>query len=288
MQISSDLDLGGNALLNAGLENLKDTVRVATTGNGALATAYAAGQTVDGVVLATGNRILLKDQTTGSENGIYVVQASGAPLRASDAASSALMGSGHMVQSSEGTANGGMRWLCTTVDPIVLGTTALVYKRSDGAWDKWSTIWHAAAALAASAAGGIWPLRIDGGTPLISTAAQNAGTASLPLDPAQYAITGKLIQVRILAHVLTLGTAPGITFTFRLYPITAVAAGVLTLGAGVGDAVIATPGANTQTPAYGAAITMPAVGNYVLGCLTSGANSAVIQQLRAALQMRAI
>lgn len=51
----------------------KDSVRVATTTNGALATAFANGQTVDGVTLATGNRILIKNQTTGSEDRKSVV-----------------------------------------------------------------------------------------------------------------------------------------------------------------------------------------------------------------------
>lgn len=57
------------------------TVRVATTANGTLGTAFANGQTVDGVVLATGNIILIKNQTTASDDGVYVVQASGTPVR---------------------------------------------------------------------------------------------------------------------------------------------------------------------------------------------------------------
>ena len=62
----------------------KQSVRVATTVNGTLATAYENGDTVDGVVLVTGNRILLKNQTTGADNGIYTVNASGAPTRSTD------------------------------------------------------------------------------------------------------------------------------------------------------------------------------------------------------------
>ena len=59
-----------------GAINLKDAVKVATTANGTLATAFANGQTVDGIVLTTGDRILIKNQSTGSENGIYVVNVS--------------------------------------------------------------------------------------------------------------------------------------------------------------------------------------------------------------------
>src|SRR5688500_804482 len=68
-----------------GLAWKSPAARVATTTNGTLATAFANGQTIDGVTLVTGDRILLKNQTTQSENGIYTVNASGAPTRATDA-----------------------------------------------------------------------------------------------------------------------------------------------------------------------------------------------------------
>lgn len=67
----------------------KQGVRVATTTNGTLATAYENGDTVDGVTLATGDRILIKNQSSAAENGIYIVAASGAPSRATDADSAA-------------------------------------------------------------------------------------------------------------------------------------------------------------------------------------------------------
>lgn len=56
-------------------------VRVATTVNGTLGTAFANGQTVDGVVLATNDIILLKNQTTTTDDGVYIVQATGTPVR---------------------------------------------------------------------------------------------------------------------------------------------------------------------------------------------------------------
>jgi hypothetical protein len=63
----------------------KEEVRAATTTNGTLATAYANGQTIDGISLVTNDRILIKDQTSHQEDGIYTVNASGAPTRATDA-----------------------------------------------------------------------------------------------------------------------------------------------------------------------------------------------------------
>jgi hypothetical protein len=106
----------------------KPSVRVATTQNGALATAFANGQTVDGVVLATGDRILLKDQTNGAENGIYIVNASGAPTRTADANTSAHMVPGMMVYVREGTANSKGTWKLTTTGAITLGTTSLTFE----------------------------------------------------------------------------------------------------------------------------------------------------------------
>ena len=63
----------------------KAAVRVATTVAGTLASSFENGATIDGVVLATGDRILIKNQADAAENGIYTVNASGAPTRATDA-----------------------------------------------------------------------------------------------------------------------------------------------------------------------------------------------------------
>ncbi len=60
-------------------------VRVATTAAITLASQAENGDTIDGVVLATGNRILIKNQVTATENGVYIVAVSGAPTRATDA-----------------------------------------------------------------------------------------------------------------------------------------------------------------------------------------------------------
>jgi phage-related tail fiber protein len=107
----------------------KRVVRAATTANGTLSTAYANGSTVDGVTLATGDRILLKNQTTGADNGIYTVNASGAPTRALDADSSLKLVSLE-VRVSEGTANADTEWYTTNDATITVGTTALVFVQS--------------------------------------------------------------------------------------------------------------------------------------------------------------
>lgn len=107
--------------------DFKDSVRVATTVAGTLATSFANGQTVDGVALVTGNRILIKDQAAGATNGVYTVNASGAPTRATDADTSAKVTANMTVLVEEGTANADKQFTLTTNNAITLDTTALVF-----------------------------------------------------------------------------------------------------------------------------------------------------------------
>lgn len=95
----------------------KAPVRVATTANGTFSTAFDAGSTVDGVTLATFDRILIKNQTDAAFNGIYEVQASGDPLRAYDMDQNNEV-PGAFVLVMEGTANAGKLFYSTnTTDP---------------------------------------------------------------------------------------------------------------------------------------------------------------------------
>ena len=103
----------------------KAPVRVATTVAGTLASSFENGDTVDGIVLATGNRILLKNQASASENGIYTVNASGAPTRATDADSASEL-EGASVTVQEGTSNENTTWLQTT-DNITIGSSNIVF-----------------------------------------------------------------------------------------------------------------------------------------------------------------
>ncbi|MCX8559758.1 hypothetical protein OS122_02445 [Mycolicibacterium mucogenicum] len=117
--------------LIAGLQ-WKTACRAGTTGNGALATAYANGQVIDGVTLVTGDRILIKNQTTGSENGIYTVNASGAPTRATDADGAGEVGPNATVYVSEGSTQADTQWTVTNNGTITIGTTAIVFAQSGG------------------------------------------------------------------------------------------------------------------------------------------------------------
>ena len=114
--------------------DVKGSVRAATTAHGTLSTAYANGQTVGGVTVATGDRILIKDQQTGSEseNGVYTVNASGAPSRASDFDSSAGISAGAFVFVEEGS-NADQGFVLTNNGTITIGTTALAFTQFSGA-----------------------------------------------------------------------------------------------------------------------------------------------------------
>lgn len=110
--------------VQAELEKLdhKQSARVATTANITL----SGVQTIDGVGLAVGNRVLVKNQVLAQQNGIYVV-ATGAWARAVDANDSADVTAGLVVAIEEGAAHGNSRWQLTTDNPIVLGTTLLTF-----------------------------------------------------------------------------------------------------------------------------------------------------------------
>lgn len=102
-------------------------VRAATTANGTLSTAYENGDTLDGITLATGDRILIKDQTTGSENGIYTVNASGAPTRATDFDADAEVRQAYILV-QEGTVNAGSVFRNSNTSAVTVGTTALTFE----------------------------------------------------------------------------------------------------------------------------------------------------------------
>jgi hypothetical protein len=109
--------------------DVKDSVRVATTANITL----SGTQTIDGVSLVAGDRVLVKNQTTGSANGIYTVVSGGSWTRANDFDTNAKVTSGAFTFVEEGTSNADSGWVLTTDGAITLGTTALVFTQFSGA-----------------------------------------------------------------------------------------------------------------------------------------------------------
>lgn len=106
--------------------DVKQSVRAATTGPITIATDLEAGDVLDTTVtLVAGDRVLVKNQSTASENGIYVVQPSGAAVRATDFNSSETVSPGAFTFVEEGTVNADSGWVMTTDGTITVGTTPI-------------------------------------------------------------------------------------------------------------------------------------------------------------------
>ena len=112
--------------------DIKDSVRLATTGNITIASDLNVGDTIDGETLADGDRVLVKNQSSAGENGIYIAGAT--PVRAADANTAAELTGGTFVFVEEGTANGDNGYVFThNGTPETFGTTAMPVVQFSGA-----------------------------------------------------------------------------------------------------------------------------------------------------------
>ena len=109
----------------AGLRT-RTIAEAATTGSISLTTDLQNGDTIDGVTLVTGDRVLVKDQTTATQNGLYIVVSSGAASRDPEHDTIAEL-SGGMVVVNQGTSNDNKIFLCTTDSDGVIGSTNITY-----------------------------------------------------------------------------------------------------------------------------------------------------------------
>jgi hypothetical protein len=98
----------------------------ASTANVTISSALEAGDVIDGVTLVAGDRVLLKDQSTATENGLYLAVSSGAASRDPEHDTIAEL-SGGMVITNQGTANDNKIFLCTTDTDATLGSTSITY-----------------------------------------------------------------------------------------------------------------------------------------------------------------
>jgi hypothetical protein len=108
---------------------VKRSVKAATTANITL----SGTQTIDGIALVAGDRALVKDQTTASQNGIYVVSAT-AWARAADADTVSEL-AGACVNVDSGTVNGGFRFDTDFKTTDTLNTTSVTFYRVVDAFD---------------------------------------------------------------------------------------------------------------------------------------------------------
>lgn len=131
---TSSTDAATKAYVDAVSEGLHvhEAAKVYVGTNITIATDLEAGDVVDGVTLAAGMRVLVNGQTTQSQNGIYVVQASGGPLRAADFDSPTEVASGDFIFVSSGSSYGNTGWVQTN-SPATIGTDAISFTQFSGA-----------------------------------------------------------------------------------------------------------------------------------------------------------
>ena len=98
----------------------------ATTANIDLTADLQNGDTLDGVTLVTGDRVLVKDQTDATANGLYIVVASGAASRDPEHDTIAEL-SGQMIVVNQGTSNDNKIFLCTTDSDATIGVSNITY-----------------------------------------------------------------------------------------------------------------------------------------------------------------
>ena len=217
---ASDLVTKGYVDAAATGVDVKPSVRAASTGNVDIAVAPTQ---IDTTALVAGDRVLLKNQTVASENGIYVWAAAGSPMtRATDADSAAEVTSGLFTFVEEGATNVSSGWILTTANPIALGTTDLQFAQFSSAG-----IVQAGAGLLKTGA------MID----IVSTnggIVVNPDSISLTLADTTLAIVAGGLKLATLptANIL-IGDATGVASARTVSgDITIAANGVVTIGAG--------------------------------------------------------
>ncbi len=113
--------------------HIHPSVVAATSANVNISTDLEPGDIVDDVTLAEGDRVLVKSQTNAAQNGIYVVQASGAALRAADFNEPSEVDGGDFVFVTGGTLYDNTGWVQTTTNVVTVGTDPIEFTQFSGA-----------------------------------------------------------------------------------------------------------------------------------------------------------
>lgn len=158
----------------------KDVVRAATVFNVTL----SGLQTIDGVSLVAGDRVLVKNHATAALCGIYVVS-SGAWTRATDADTAAKLTYFVVRVGGEGLANPNSFWSLTTAPPITLGTTSLTFAAVGGTASSTNPVMDGVAAVGSSTSYAKGDHVHPSDTSRAPTASPTfTGTVTLAADPA--------------------------------------------------------------------------------------------------------
>ncbi len=204
--------------------DFKNSVRVASTSN---ITLSAPGSSIDGVTMVAGNRFLAKDQSTASQNGIYIwIGSASTAIRATDADTSGEITSGMLVHVEEGSVNKDKEYILKTDDPITIGSTSLSFIEYYPIDSVSTCIWRQGALVTVTGTTSL--IFADNGA--VATYNSSAGYRGITrLNPDHYTSGGRILQVRAVLNYATV-TSPSAKIGCSLFPVTAVSSGTLTLG----------------------------------------------------------
>lgn len=274
------------ARLNLKVPVLRSAVRIAQTNIATL----SGLPTVDGHVFVAGERILLAAQTTGSQNGPWIVHA-GVWSRPTDYPSGATFRS-RLIPVDGGTyANSLWSFSSDTLLTVDTDATTWVQIGASGGGSGVDTSGMYVPLVRASGRGSTSAVSgtnyMLGGTnadfaTVASGTAQASAMSPVPLAAADYAVTGKTTKLRIKATVACAG-AVSQNVTVGLMPVTYGAS--ISAGAAVtGSTVTITPSANSGVSGLTADFAVPADGDYILGYTVAGVPASGFQ-VYATLQM---
>jgi hypothetical protein len=233
----------------------KQEVRVASTAN-VTVSALSAGLTIDGVTLADQDRVLLKDQSTASQNGIYRATVSGG-FRTDDADTGTELVSA-VVFVRSGTANADKSWVCTN-DAITIGSTSITwvtFASSVGALLASNNLSDLVSASTARTNLGLGTLAIQNGTFSGTSSGTNTGdqtTVSGNAGTATALQTARTINgvsfdgTANITVTAAAGTLTGTTLNGTVVTSSLTAVGTIAIGVWNGTAVDETHGGTAQT-----------------------------------------
>lgn len=242
--------------------DVKDSVRAATTANITLSST----QTVDGVALAVGNRVLVKNQSTGSENGIYVV-ASSSWTRASDFDNTpgTEVTPGAFTFVEEGTVNADSGWILTTDGAITLGTTSLTFVQFSGAG-------QITAGAGLSKTGNTLDVNVANGIEIVSDNVQLASTVAgngLTYTNGVLDVVGTSNRISVSANAIDISSS-------YVGQNTITTLGTITTGTWNGNTITEGYGGTGQTT-YAKGDILYASASNTLSKLTAGTNGQMLQ-----------
>lgn len=106
-------------------------VKVASTRDIDFDTGFANGQVLDTIEIFTGDRILIGSQIDETVNGVYIVQASGPPVRSTDFDTEAQFVQFTVISVLQGKVYGGQQFLQSSVQPVTLGVSNIEYNQPE-------------------------------------------------------------------------------------------------------------------------------------------------------------